>query len=136
MSRLATYQSSIGGGVGELTLFLTDCGELVPSLNGTQNLAHFVGLKALCESICRGAEAWLVDARKDPKRSAAELGDLLARGGFPEEIEGGHTARALPGIPEDSQWRPPDPDAFRFGTEAAATFDAFLESFEPPPTVE
>jgi hypothetical protein len=43
----------------------------VPSLNGSQDLAYFVGLKALCEAICRGAEVWLVDARRDPNRSAA-----------------------------------------------------------------
>ncbi len=57
--------------MGEVALFVVDNSELVPSLNGTRELAYFVGLKSLCEAICRGAEAWLVVARTDPRKTAA-----------------------------------------------------------------
>lgn len=60
-----------GGVVGELALFVVDDGDLVPSLNGSGDLTYSVGVKDLCESICCGAENWLVEARKDPQKAAA-----------------------------------------------------------------
>ena len=57
-----------GGVVEGATLFLEDRGSIVPSLGGTGSMQYMFGLEDLCELICRGAEAWLVDTRKDPRK--------------------------------------------------------------------